>query len=121
MMLGCYGLGHKLLLNMHPTVMPMEITPMDSGGNIFVLNEFIKQMNSLYEFVHVNSSLNEFIWNPYRFPISSLGLPDFPSEKSLEGALAKYTADDRTSTRQNRNHNFNTSFHRDIPNHCILL
>jgi hypothetical protein len=28
------------------TVMPMEITFMDNGGNIFVLDEFIKQMNS---------------------------------------------------------------------------
>jgi hypothetical protein len=27
-------------------VMHMEITFMDNGGNIFVLNEFIEQMNS---------------------------------------------------------------------------
>jgi hypothetical protein len=29
-----------------PTVVPMEITFMDNGGNIFVLDEFIEQMNS---------------------------------------------------------------------------
>jgi hypothetical protein len=28
------------------SVMPMEITFMDIGGNIFVLDEFIEQMNS---------------------------------------------------------------------------
>jgi hypothetical protein len=28
------------------SVMPMEITFMDNGGNIFVLDEFIEQMNS---------------------------------------------------------------------------
>ncbi len=38
-------------------VVPMEITFMDNGGNIFVLDEFM--------------------WNPYRFLISSLGLPTF--------------------------------------------
>ncbi len=27
-------------------VVPMEITFMDNGGNIFVLDEFIEQMNS---------------------------------------------------------------------------
>jgi hypothetical protein len=59
------------------SVMPMEITLMDSEGNIFISNEFIKQMNSLYEFVHMNSSLDKFIGNPYKFPISSLGLPNF--------------------------------------------
>jgi hypothetical protein len=29
-----------------PRVMPMEITFMDNGGNIFVLDEFIEQTNS---------------------------------------------------------------------------
>jgi hypothetical protein len=28
------------------SVVPMEITFMDNGGNIFVLDEFIEQMNS---------------------------------------------------------------------------
>jgi hypothetical protein len=28
------------------SVVPMEITFMDNGGHIFVLDEFIKQMNS---------------------------------------------------------------------------
>jgi hypothetical protein len=37
-------------------VVPMEITLMDSGGNIFVLDEFIEQMNSYIDkFIHVNS------------------------------------------------------------------
>ncbi len=39
--------------------------------------------------------------NPFRFLISSLGLPNIPSQESWEGALAKYTADAWTSTRQN--------------------
>jgi hypothetical protein len=35
--------------------MPMEITFIDSGGNVFVLYEFINYVNSyIYEFVHVN-------------------------------------------------------------------
>ncbi len=38
------------------SVVPMEITLMESGGNIFILDEFIEQMNSyIDEFVHVNS------------------------------------------------------------------
>jgi hypothetical protein len=37
-------------------VEPMEITLMDSGGNVVVLYEFIDYVNSyIYEFVHVNS------------------------------------------------------------------
>jgi hypothetical protein len=59
------------------SVMPMEITFMGNGGNIFVLDELIEQMNSYICFLHVNSSLDEFMWNPYRFLISSLGLPTF--------------------------------------------
>jgi hypothetical protein len=56
----------------------MEITFMDNGGNISILDEFIEQMSSyMYEFVHVNSSLDEFMWNPYKFLISSLGSPTF--------------------------------------------
>ncbi len=46
-------------------------------------------------------SLTYIYSNPLRFPISSLGLPNFPSQKSWEGALAKYTADAWTSIRQN--------------------
>jgi hypothetical protein len=39
-------------------VVPMEITLMDSGGNVFILYEFINYVNSyIYEFVHVNSYL----------------------------------------------------------------
>jgi hypothetical protein len=38
------------------SVVPMEITFMDNGGHVFVLDEFIEQMNTnIYEFVHVNS------------------------------------------------------------------
>ena len=40
------------------SVVPMEITFMDNGGNMFVVVEFIEQMNSYVEFVHVNSSLD---------------------------------------------------------------
>ncbi len=38
--------------------------------------------------------------NPFRFPISSLGSPNIPSQEGWEGALAKYTANAWTSTRQ---------------------
>jgi hypothetical protein len=31
----------------------------------------------MYELVHVNSSVDEFMWNPYRFLISFLGSPTF--------------------------------------------
>ncbi len=60
------------------SVVPMEITFMDNGGNIFVLYEFIDYMNlyiirsHTYEF-----TFDKFMKNPYRFLISSLGLPTF--------------------------------------------
>ncbi len=57
------------------SVVPMEITFMDNGGNIFVLNEFIEQINS-YIWIRTCEFI-EFMWNPYRFLISSLGLPTF--------------------------------------------
>ncbi len=44
-----------------------------------------------------------FLWiysNPFRFPISSLVLPNIPSQEGWEGGLVKYTADTWTSTRQ---------------------
>ncbi len=60
------------------SVMPMEITFMDNGGNISVLCEFIDYMNFYTIRSHTNEfTLDEFIWNPYRFLISSLGLPTF--------------------------------------------
>jgi hypothetical protein len=60
------------------SVMPMEITFMDYGGNIFVLCKFIDYMNSYIKRSHTNEfTLDEFIWNTYRFLISSLGLPTF--------------------------------------------
>jgi hypothetical protein len=40
------------------------------------------------------SPLRYIYSNPFRFPISSSGSPNFPSQKSCEGALAKYTAND---------------------------
>jgi hypothetical protein len=40
------------------SVVPMDITLMDSGGNEFVLYEFIEYVTSYrYEFVHVNSHI----------------------------------------------------------------
>jgi hypothetical protein len=70
-------------------VVPMEITYMDTEDEC-------KKYGTL-------SSLRYLYSNQLRFPISSLGLPNFPSEKSLDGALAKYTANDQTLTRQNCN------------------
>ena len=70
-------------------VVPMEITFMDTEDEYYKYGTL-----SSLRYIHSNS---------FRFPISSLGLPNFPPEKSLEGALAKYTANDQTSTRQNCN------------------
>jgi hypothetical protein len=67
-------------------VVPMEITYLDTKDDY-------KKYGTL-------SPLRYIYSNPLRFPISSLGSPNFPSEKSLEGALAKYTANDQTLTRQ---------------------
>ncbi len=42
------------------SAVPMEIIFMDNGGNIFVSDEFIEQMNSgihIPEYVHVNLSI----------------------------------------------------------------
>jgi hypothetical protein len=46
-----YALSASPALSISPTllpcpVVPMEITFLDNGGNIFVLDEFIDQMNS---------------------------------------------------------------------------
>ncbi len=60
------------------SVVPMEITFMDNGGNIFVLCEFIDYMNLYLIGSHTNEfTLDEFIWNPCRFLISSMGSPTF--------------------------------------------
>ncbi len=60
------------------SVVPMEITFIDNGGNIFVLCEFIDYENLHIVRSHTNEfTLDEFIWNPYRFLISSLGSPTF--------------------------------------------
>jgi hypothetical protein len=67
---------------------PMEITYMDTEDEY-------KKYGTL-------SPLRYIYSNPFRFPNFSLGLPNFSSEKSLEGVLANYTADNQTSTRQNR-------------------
>jgi hypothetical protein len=68
----------KSMHSVPETVVPMEITFMDNGGNIFVLCEFIDVINSYIIQSHTNEfKLDEFIWNPYRFLISSLGLPTF--------------------------------------------
>jgi hypothetical protein len=69
------------------------------------------------------SPLRYIYSNPFRFPISSLGLPNFPSEKSLEGALAKYTANNQTSTRQNRNVTLIPRFQSDtsFSTSCFLI
>ncbi len=57
------------------SVMPMEITYMDTEDEY-------KKYGTL-------SPLRYIYSNPFMFPISSLGLPYFPSQKSWEGALAK--------------------------------
>jgi hypothetical protein len=62
------------------SVVPMEITYMDTEDEY-------KKYGTL-------SPLRYIYSKPFRFPISSLGSPNVPSEKSLEGALAKYTTDD---------------------------
>ena len=66
---------------------PLEITFMDTEDE--------------YKKYGILRSLRYIYSNPFRFPISSLGRPNFPSQKSWEGALAKYTTDAWTSTRQN--------------------
>ncbi len=70
------------------TVVPMEITFMDTEDEY-------KKYGTLRLLRWIYS-------NAFRFLISSLGLPDFTSQKSWEGALAKYTTDARTLTRQNQ-------------------
>ncbi len=74
----CGLVTHGMIMKKAPTVVPMEITFMDNGGNIFVLDEFIEQMNS-YIWIRTCESylLDEFTWNPYRFLISSLGSQSF--------------------------------------------
>jgi hypothetical protein len=58
-------------------VLPMEITVMDTEDEY-------KKYGTLRLLRYMYS-------NPLRFPISSLGLPNFPSQKSCKGVLAKYT------------------------------
>jgi hypothetical protein len=59
-------------------VVPMEITFMG-------MEEKYKK--------YVTLRLLRYIYsNPFRFLISSLGSPNFPSQKSWKGALVKYTA-----------------------------
>ncbi len=67
--------------------MPMETAFMDTEDK--------------YKKYGILRSLRYIYSNPFRFPISSLGSPNFPSQKSWEGALAKYTANTQTSIRQN--------------------
>ena len=68
------------------SVVPMEITFMD--------------MEDKYKKYGTFRSLRYIYSNPFRFPISSLGLPNIPSQEGWEGALAKCTANARTLTRQ---------------------
>ncbi len=64
--------------NPSSSVVPMEITFMDNGGNIFVLYESIDYMYSYIIWSHTyNFTLDEFIQNLYTFLISSLGSPTF--------------------------------------------
>jgi hypothetical protein len=63
---------------LHHVLVPTEIIFMDNGGNIFVLCEFIDCVNLHIIWSHTNEfALDEFLWNPYRFLISSLGSPTF--------------------------------------------
>jgi hypothetical protein len=51
---------------------------MDNGGNIFVLCEFLDYMKLYIIQSHTNEfTLDEFIWNLYRFLMTSLGLQTF--------------------------------------------
>ncbi len=73
-----YIYGRASLAMEGKSVAPMEITFMGNGGNIFVLCEFIDYINSFIIWSHTNEfTLDEFIWNPNRFLISSLGSPTF--------------------------------------------
>jgi hypothetical protein len=69
------------------SVVPMEITFTDTEDEY-------KKYGTLRSLRYIYS-------NPFIFLISSLGLPKFPSQKSWERVLAKYTADAQTLTRQN--------------------
>jgi hypothetical protein len=83
------------------SVMPMEITFMDNGWNIFVLDEFIEQMNSyvqIYtcEFIFWMSSCEihiGFWFLPWARQLSFLGY--------LRESSSKYATNDSTLTRQN--------------------
>ncbi len=61
------------------SVVPMEITYMDREDEYY-------KYGTLSPLRYIHS-------NPFRFPISSLGLPNIPFQEVREGALAKYTAD----------------------------
>ncbi len=67
-----------------------------NGNNFYVYGGRVQKYGTLRSLRYIYS-------NPFRFLISSLGLLNFPSQESWEGALAKYTTDNRTSTRQNCN------------------
>ncbi len=109
------------------SVVPMEITFIDNGGKYNLYNEFTevnshigsRLMNSqmwihIYEVVEKNSHTRIHMISILWFRIGFWFLPwaclISLSQKSWEGALAKYIADDRTLTRQNCNINFNTTF-----------
>ncbi len=68
------------------SVVPMEITYMD--------------MKDEYQKNGTLSPLRYKYSNPFRFLISSFGLPNIPSQEGWEGALGKYTADAWALTRQ---------------------
>ncbi len=83
----CIAIYFRLfLLFYHKRVMPMEITFMD-------MEDKYKKYGSLRSLRYIYS-------HPFKFPISSLGLPNIPSYEGWEGALAKYPAGIWTLTRQ---------------------
>ncbi len=79
--------GRASLALERKSVVPMEKTFMDTEDEY-------KKYGTLRSLRYIYS-------NPFRFPISSLGSPNFSSQKSWEEVLAKYTAGAWTLTRQN--------------------
>ncbi len=73
-----------------------EIDPVNCrahGNDLYGYGGWVQKYGTLSPLKYIYS-------NPCRFPISSLGLPNIPSQEGWEGALAKYTANGWTSTRQ---------------------
>ncbi len=64
------------------------------GNNFYWYGGQVQKYGTLRSLRYIYSNL-------FRFPIFSLGLPNFTSQKSWEGALPKYATNDQSSTRYN--------------------